>query len=313
MRVGRGSFTIFILILTGMLGCAGSTASKFAARTFEHLSDKTEIVTHKVSNPILADVGLSVLWIGHASVLIQIHDKVFVTDPVFTQSVGMLSRRVVEAGIDPGRLKPIDFVLISHTHFDHLSYASLSELPDRETLVIPLGAVRYVPDLGFRTVTSLKKWETLDEDGVRITAVPARHFSGRYGFDILWNDSDDYVGYVIQYKGRTVYFAGDTGYRDSLFVTIGERFSIDVALLPIAPLEPRAFMSRVHLDPERAVQAFGDLHAKLMIPIHHRTFIQGLEPRVTMAQEELENLVAKAGLQDRIYIMKIGERKIVQE
>jgi N-acyl-phosphatidylethanolamine-hydrolysing phospholipase D len=313
MSLQRFSFTVIVAALVGIVGCVNSTASKFLARTFEHFSDTTEIVPVKISDPVLPDVGLSVIWIGHASVLIQIHDRVFLTDPVFSESVGILSQRVVEAGIDPGNLKKVDYVLISHTHFDHLSYGSLGGLPDRETLVMPTGAIRYVPEFGFHKLTALKAWESLDEEGVRITAVPAQHFSGRYGFDALWNNNDDHTGYVIQYKGETVYFAGDTGYRDSLFVKIGQRFPIDVALLPIAPIEPRAFMSRVHLDPERAVQAFTELRARFMIPIHHRTFVQGLEPRVTMAEEELQDLVARRGLQDRIHIMKIGERKIVDQ
>ncbi len=159
----------------------------------------------------------------------------------------------------------------------------------------------------------MKPWEVIEEQGVRITAVPAQHFSGRYGFDIFWMGNRGYTGYVIQYKGTTVYFAGDTGYRDSLFTQIGQRFSIDLALIPIAPIEPREMMSRVHLDPERAVQAFEELGAKLMIPIHHRTFYQGLEPRITFAEEELEKIIDKKGLQNRIYVIKIGERKVVKQ
>jgi L-ascorbate metabolism protein UlaG (beta-lactamase superfamily) len=217
----------------------------------------------------------------------------------------------VEPGIDAQSLSRVDYVLISHTHFDHLNYGSLGELPKRGKLLLPAGAGVYTPEFGFEETREMRPWEVFEEDGVRITAVPAQHFSGRYGFDILWNSGKGYTGYVIQYKGKTVYFAGDTGYRDSLFTQIGQRFRIDVALLPIAPLEPREMMSRVHLDPQRAVQAFGELHAGLMIPIHHRTFIQGLEPSVLTAQEELEEIITKQNLQDKICIMKIGQQKII--
>jgi L-ascorbate metabolism protein UlaG (beta-lactamase superfamily) len=252
-----------------------------------------------------------VLWIGHASVLIQIHDKVFLTDPVFTRTVGMVSRRVVEPGIDEATLSRVDYILISHTHFDHLNYGSLSDLPKDGKLLIPYGAAEYTPEFGFQETKEMRPWDVLEEDSVRITAVPAQHFSGRYGFDILWTMGRGYTGYVIQYKGKTVYFAGDTGYRDSLFIQIGRRFPIDVALLPIAPIEPREMMSRVHLDPQRAVQAFGELNARFMIPMHHRTFIQGLEPSVMLAQEELEKIVSERRLQDRICIVRIGELKII--
>lgn len=293
-------------------GCDGSLITRFIARTVEHDSDPMERVAEKIAHPILPDVGISILWIGHASVLIQIHDRVFLTDPVFTRTVGMVSSRVVEPGVNPSTLSHVDYVLISHTHFDHLNYGSLGELPKQSKLLVPFGAAKYTPEFGFQETTEMKPWDVVEEDGVRITAVPAQHFGGRYGFDILWTEGQGYTGYVIQYNGKTVYFAGDTGYRDRLFIQIGRRFPIDVALLPIAPMEPREFMSRVHLDPRRAVQAFGELHAKLMIPIHHRTFFQGLEPRITSAQEELESIVAEKRLQERVYIIKIGEQKIVE-
>jgi N-acyl-phosphatidylethanolamine-hydrolysing phospholipase D len=302
-----------LLVALSIQGCGASLLTRFIARTVEHDSDPMERVPDKILHPILPDVGISILWIGHASVLIQIHDKVFLTDPVFSRTVGMVSSRVVEPGVDATSLSHVDYVLISHTHFDHLNYGSLGELPKQGKLLIPIGAAKYTPEFDFQETMEMKPWDVFEEDGVRITAVPAQHFSGRYGFDILWTSGEGYTGYIIQYKGKTVYFAGDTGYRDSLFTQIGQRFPIDVALLPIAPIEPREMMSRVHLDPQRAVQAFGELRAKLMIPIHHRTFFQGLEPRITVAQEELESIVAEQQLQDRVYIIKIGEQKIVEQ
>jgi N-acyl-phosphatidylethanolamine-hydrolysing phospholipase D len=310
--VHPSAIVILSSIALTISSCSNSLPMRFISKTVEHKGDPMERIPNRVSTPIMPDVGLSVLWIGHASVLIQIRDKVFLTDPVFTSSVGMVSHRVVEPGIDPATLSRVDYVLISHNHFDHLNYGSLSELPKQGKLLIPVGAAAYTPEFGFQETREMKPWDEFEEDGVQITAVPAQHFGGRYGFDILWANAQGYTGYMIQYKGRTVYFAGDTGYRDSLFTQIGRRFSINVAFLPIAPIEPRTFMSRVHLDPERAVQAFGELNARLMIPIHHRTFVQGLEPHITQAEEELKTIVADRGLQDRIYIMKIGEQKIIE-
>ncbi len=307
----RFSDAFLIVLFVSVSGCGVSLLSRFVSRTIEHDSDPIERVPNRISDPILQDVGLSVLWIGHASTLIQIHDKVFLTDPVFTRTVGMVAGRIVEPGIDVRTLARVDYVLISHTHFDHLNFGSLSELPKQGKLLLPAGAGVYTPEFGFEETREMKPWEAFEEDGVRITAVPAQHFSGRYGFDILWTAGKGYTGYVIQYKGKTVYFAGDTGYRDSLFTQIGHRFRIDVALLPIAPLEPREMMSRVHLDPQRAVQAFRELNAELMIPIHHRTFMQGLERSVLVAQEELEKIITDRKLQDKICIMRIGEQKII--
>lgn len=304
---------IFISLTVTFSHCGGSVVSKFVARTVEHSTDRMEHVPNRIADPILKDVGLSVLWIGHASVLIQIHDKVFLTDPVFTKTVGLVSERVVEPGINPTALSRVDYVLISHTHFDHLNYGSLDELPKQGKLLIPYGGAEYTPEFGFQETREMGSWDVLEENGVQITAVPSKHFSGRYGFDIVWTSDHGYTGYVIQYKGKTVYFAGDTGYRNSLFTQIGGRFSIDVALLPIAPIEPREMMSRIHLDPQQAIQAYGDLHARLMIPIHHSTFFQGLESRITIAEEELGTIVKEKGLQDKVDIIKVGERRIIEQ
>lgn len=303
---------VTILISLSLSGCDPSLLTRFFSRAVESDADPTQHVQNKISDPVLPDIGLSILWIGHASVLIQIHDKVFLTDPVFTRTVGLVSKRIVESGIDAASLPRVDFVLISHTHFDHLSFGSLSMLPRKGRLLIPYGGAAYTPEFGFQETREMKPWEALEADGVRITAVPSQHFSGRYGFDIPWNVGKGYTGYIIQYNGKTVYFAGDTGYRDSLFTQIGQRFAIDVALLPIAPLEPREFMRRVHMDPRGAIQAFRELRAKLMIPIHHRTFALGLEPRVTVAQDELETIVNQEQLKDKVCVLRIGEQKIVE-
>ncbi len=304
--------TTFLLLTTFLFsGCDLSLLSRFVARTVESESIPIQTVQSRIPDPVLPDVSLSVLWIGHASVLIQIHDKVFLTDPVFTNTVGMLSRRLVESGVDPSSLRRVDYILISHTHFDHLNYSSLATLPKEARLIIPEGGAGFTPDFGFRETRELKPWDSVGDEGVRIVAVPAHHFSGRYGFDISWNSGRGYTGYIIQYRGKTIYFAGDTGYRDSLFAHIGQRFEIDVALLPIAPLEPRAFMSRVHLDPQHALQAFQELRAKLMIPIHFRTFPLGLENPVTAAQSELDSLVNKLGIKQSVRILDIGERLVL--
>jgi N-acyl-phosphatidylethanolamine-hydrolysing phospholipase D len=303
---------IFILTSAFFLlsGCSGASfLPKFLSRTAEHFSEPTQTVANKITRPVHSDTGFSVLWIGHASMLIQMDDKVFLTDPVFTHSVGMVSSRVVEPGIDAQNLMRVDYMLISHTHFDHFSYGSLDQLPKGGTLILPLGGLDYLPEFGFRDTRELKPWNTVNEGGVKITAVPVKHFSGRYGFDIAWMSDRGYTGYVIEYKGKTLFVSGDTGYDSLIFKEIGRRFSIDVALLPIAPIEPRDFMKRVHTDPAEALQIFEDLKAKLMIPMHHRTFYQGLEPRITYAEELLQKIIAEGGLQEKVYVIKIGEQK----
>ena len=295
------------LIITG----CSSFFARFITQSFENLPVSTDTVAEKIAHPIFQNIGLSVLWVGHATCLIQIGEKVFLTDPIFTETAGMISKRRVEPGILPSSLNKTDYLLISHIHFDHLNYGSLSLLPKSATVLLPPGGAEYTPEFGFSNYREMNPWTTLEADGVRITAVPVRHFNGRYGFDGAWLNYNSFTGYVIEYQDKTVFFAGDTGYDPEKFKEIGRKFAIDVALIPIAPVEPHEFMKRVHADPEEALQIFDDVHARFMIPIHHRTFIQGLDSSLISAQDQLKRLLIERHMEDRVFIFKIGEQRIL--
>lgn len=170
-----------ILLLVGPFthsGCS-SLMNRFISRTFQNLGSPIEPVTKRVTNPLRPNVGLSVLWVGHATFLIQIHDKVFLTDPAFTNTIGLLARRSIEPGLDPASITRLDYTLISHIHLDHFSYGSLDLLPKGGRLFIPFGGAAYAPEFGFTETREMKPWEIFEEDGVRITAVPVQHFGGR--------------------------------------------------------------------------------------------------------------------------------------
>jgi L-ascorbate metabolism protein UlaG (beta-lactamase superfamily) len=265
----------------------------------------------RVTHPARDDARLSVLWIGHATVLVQIDDKFVLTDPVFAGSVGMLSARFQPPGLDPRDLPPLDAVLVSHVHMDHLSPSSLLRIADKtRQLLIPPGSLMYVPDAATPT-RELGAWQTWEKDGLRITAVPVKHVGGRYGLDQLWMPAA-FTGYVIEYHGLVVYFGGDTAYDHDRFVATAARFpKIDLALIPIAPIEPRDLMKHTHVDPFEAVRAFLDLGAKRMVPIHFDTFPNsGDEPGD--APRELERV--KRGLHlgdDVIPILRVGEPRVL--
>jgi N-acyl-phosphatidylethanolamine-hydrolysing phospholipase D len=302
-----------LVILSCPLSITGCSSffTRFIAKSFENLPISSDSVAVKIKHPIFQNVGLSVLWVGHATCLIQIGEKIFLTDPIFTGTAGMISRRRIEPGILPSSIDTLDYILISHIHFDHLSYGSLSLLPPSAIMLLPAGSAGYTPEFGFSDYHEMNPWTTCIADGVRITAVPVKHFNGRYGFDAVWSHDNTYTGYVIEYKGKTVFFAGDTGYDPELFKEIGRKFAIDVALIPIAPIEPHDFMKRVHADPEEALQIFDDVHAKLMIPIHHRTFVQGLDSSLTTAQDQLDRLARERKMENRILIFKVGEQRVL--
>ncbi len=301
--------TPFLLALF-LTGCS-SMIARFMAKSVEQVGKPIASAPYAVENPILPDEELSVLWIGHATVLVQIYDKVFLTDPLFTRTVGLVMKRTVQPGLEPTAIPNVDFTLISHTHFDHFSYGSLDLIPKGGKLLLPLGALDYTPAFGFEEIREMKPWDVLQHNGVTITAVPVQHFSGRYGFDILWMRDRGFTGYVIEYRGITVFFGGDTGYHPELFKETGRKFEIDLAILPIGPVEPRDFMQQNHVDPAEALQIFRDLGARQMLPMHHRTLVQGFDPSPTFAIEQLISLAERDGLLDSIIPLDIGQQKIL--
>jgi N-acyl-phosphatidylethanolamine-hydrolysing phospholipase D len=294
------------LALTGP-GCAPATMIAGNAGAF--FRDPAP-VPEKIQRPYRADARLAVLWIGHASMLLQLDDKLVLTDPVFTETVGQLSRRLVEPGLDPEVLPHIDAAIISHLHPDHLSLASLQRVERKlGYLVVPEQGTAHVPDFPFETV-ELAWWKSIERDGLRITAVPVRHTGFRWGIDSLWMEGKGFSGYVIEYHGLKVYFGGDTAYSRERFEATRARFpDLDLAILPIAPARPRSLMESMHIDPAEALDMFHDLGARWMVPMHHSTFINSIDPP-DYEVRELARLTAERGLGDRVPILAIGEQRV---
>ena len=297
-----------VLGAIGVSSIAGCALASIAARAPAPLFHSPREVK-KLTNAVDKDARLAVLWIGHATALIQIDDKLILTDPVFTSSVGQLSKRLVEPGFDAANLPKLDAVLISHLHFDHLSLGSLSEIePKVRMLLMPPTGTMYLTDFSF-PVLELKRWQAYEKDGLRITATPVEHVGFRYGADEWMNEG--FTAYVIEYHGLKVYFGGDSAYHQELFVETGERFpGIDVALVPIAPIEPHEFMRRTHMDPHEAVQAFFDLGAKRMVPMHYDTFVNSTDEPGD-ALRELGKAEKEWDFGSRqVNVIAIGERKV---
>jgi len=307
LRRRLAELALTALALTSVPGCFIARAGVRAAGAF--FSSPREVATTR--HPVTKDARLAVLWIGHASALIQLDDKVVLTDPVFTSTVGQFSKRLVEPGLDPKYLPPVDAVLISHLHFDHLSLGSLDMIePKIRTLLLPSGGTAYLADSFSFPAYELRTWQVWEKDGLRITAVPVEHVGWRYGADEAWM-TESYTGYVIEYHGLKVYFGGDSAYDQKMFVETGERFpNLDLALIPIGPTEPRSLMRRYHMDPSEAVQAFIDLDAARMVPIHYGTFINSTDEPGD-ALRELESARRKVDLGPRIVApLAIGERRV---
>ena len=301
------------LLLAIALGLGGSGCS-FAVRALGRslaLPAEPRPAPHKLRDARRADARLSVVWIGHATALIQLDDKFVLTDPVFTSSVGGISRRLVEPGMDAADLPALAAVVVSHMHMDHLSYDSLARIEHKTAnVVLPKGAHESLPRYAFAP-HELSAWQTIELDGVRVTAVPVRHVGGRFGLDLAWSP-DSFTGYVIEYHGLSVYFGGDTAFDAELFQAARARFSaLDLALLPICPIAPREYMKYVHMDPLEALDAFALLGAKYMVPIHFDTFINsgdvpGECPRALRSELALREIDAA-----RVAILEIGEQRTI--
>ncbi|RZF64934.1 hypothetical protein EWE75_08730 [Sphingomonas populi] len=239
--------------------------------------------------PVVPDArvaGLCVTMIGHAAVLIQIAGLNILTDPVWSPRASPLAfagpKRITAPGVTLDALPPIDAILLSHNHYDHLDVATLRALHARHAplIVTPLGndtiVRRHIP--AARTIA--RDWGEHAEiaPGAEAHVVPALHWSSRGVRDrrmALWG------GFMLRVAGRQVYFAGDTGYgTGAIFRAIHARFGApDLALLPIGAYDPRWFMAAQHTDPDEAIQIMTDLDARAAIGIHWGTFKLTDEPR----------------------------------
>lgn len=276
--------------------------------------------TPVVAQPRASANDSSATWIGHSTVLLQVGGLNVLTDPMFSARAfpvqWMGPRRVMEPALSIEALPPLDVVLLSHSHYDHLDKPAvkrIARLHPHATWVVPLGLASYVRGWGAQDVIELDWWQRADIRGLGVMATPARHFSARRLGDrnrSLW------CGYALQIGERRAYFAGDTAYHPE-FGLIAERGGpFDLVMMPIGAYDPRWFMHVVHVDPEEAMCAivdlvapFGDAPMPLVLGIHWGTF------RLTdeAMDEPPQRMVARwreSGFDpERLWIAKFGETR----
>lgn len=231
----------------------------------------------------------TVTWVGHSTTLLQLAGRNILTDPMWSghafpiQGVG--PRRVTPPAFALAELPPVDIVLQSHNHYDHLdatTVRAIARAHPQAIWVAPLRLGATLRRFGVREVVELDWWQQAEVAGIDITATPARHFAARGPFDrnrTLW------CGFALRAGARRAWFVADTAYHPE-FGAIGQRCGpFDLVMMPIGAYDPRWFMRVVHVDPEEAVQAFRDAcapwpqaPAPLMLGIHWGTFRLTTEP-----------------------------------
>lgn len=263
----------------------------------------------------VAEHEAAITFIGHSSFLLQLGGRNVLIDPVFATRLILLRRKRV-AGIRVGDLPHIDAVLLTHAHMDHLNRPSLRSVT-REmrrrgipspVAIVPRGVEDLVSDLGFSSVESLRWWQSTqlgETTPLRITMTPAKHWGAR-----MFNDTHrGFGGYMLESPGSPrIYHSGDTAYFQG-FLEIGRKLKPEIALLPIGAYFPDSYRA-VHTSPEEALQAFLDLGAEAMVPMHYNTFRLGREPM----DEPLPRLMRAAegaGVDNCVHPLTEGESWLV--
>lgn len=256
-------------------------------------------------------------WINHCSFLIQVDGLHLLTDPIWSERCSPLPfmgpKRKHEPSLSLDELPPIDVILISHNHYDHLDRETVqkfNKLNPSTLWVVPLGVGDWMEKQGIYRFVELGWWEdvSLDVEGspslsLEVTAVPSQHFSGRSLFDknkTLW------AGYVVDFKrhrrkDKRLYFVGDTGYNRKDFKAIGEKFEgIDLSLIPIGTYVPARFMDPVHIGPKKATMIHQEVGSKMSIGMHWKTFRLSGE-KLYQPPYDLYQELTKAGVDPRTF------------
>ncbi len=224
-----------------------------------------------------ADTGLRATWLGHSTVLLELDGRRVLTDPVFgarVSPIGLIGpRRFHPVPATLEELPPLDLVLLSHDHLDHLCRPTMKALArSRVPIVTALGVGAHLERYGFTPdrITELDWHESAEVGGLRLTATPAQHFSGRSLGDrnaTLW------ASWVIQSERRKVFFSGDTGLTPEFEATGKAHGPFDLVMLEIGAYHPS--WGTIHLGPENALEAFRMLGGGTLLPVHWGTFSLG--------------------------------------
>ena len=259
-----------------------------------------------------------IVWIGHATFLIKLGDTTIITDPVFSKNTGPLTfgpKRYVDPAIKLDEVPKTDLLLLTHNHYDHLDASAIRNFPHKNTKVLlPLKLSRYFKR--FKDVNELDWYDEIQVNkDIKVTLLPAVHWSKRS----LWDTNKTLWGnFLIEYKGKKILFASDTGY-GNIYKELGNKYGpIDVTFINIGaynfyPMMPVKDKSIYHTNPEEALQIGKDLNSKKVVGMHWGTVVLSLEPIMEPPKRFKDSAKNFGYSKDDAIIFKIGELKKLKE
>lgn len=250
-----------------------------------------------------------IVWFGHASFFIQLSGIHILIDPVFGKLP--VGKRFSEMPVVPDKLLNINYILVSHAHYDHCDKDSLQLLAANNPNAQILCGLKLNDLIGkwvSNPIQSAGWYQQFHiKDDLQITFLPSRHWANRSMVDVnttLWG------GFMIQRAGKCIYYGGDSGH-GSHFKDIGRLFrDINIALIGAGAYKPTWFMSPHHQDPYNATKAFHDTGAKVFIPFHYGTFDSADEP-MGEPEQILNKLADKGEIRNQLKILKLGEMYLI--
>jgi L-ascorbate metabolism protein UlaG (beta-lactamase superfamily) len=249
--------------------------------------------------PVATPEQIGVTWLGHAGFFAQVGGLNIAIDPVWALWLGP-AKRLRHPSVWAHDLPPIDLVLITHAHHDHLHLASLRKLAAAQPIIVPEGVGTLVKNCGFGRIVELKTWQSATFGDLRITLTPARHWGAR----MIHDTHRGFGGFLVKSPDRCLYHCGDSAMFDG-FQEIGKRSNIDLALMPIGAYDAPSGRP-VHMNPEEALDAFEMLGAQSMVPMHHETFPLGGEP-IHEPAERLIKAALERQIEHRVRLLRDGE------
>jgi len=272
----------------------------------EHVIDK---------NKVLSDLkkykdGDYIAWIGHATFLIKLGDTTIITDPVFSKNAGPLifgPKRYIEPALKLNEIPKTDLILLTHNHYDHQDMSTIRRYPYKNSKVlVPLKLGRYFTNYRFKDVNEMDWYDEIKVNDLKITMLPAVHWSKRSLTDTnktLWGN------FLIEYDGKKIFFACDTGY-GNIYKELGEKYGpIDLTMINIGAYDFRPMFDRsiYHTTPEEALNVARDLKSKKVLGTHWGTFVLSLEPIMQPPKRFKENAEKFEYREEEVIIFKIGE------